>query len=48
MATCEEVVEDEETGMVSTIEVPDLMEEDKGGSHGDLDQGVVLNESPLE
>ena len=47
-ATCEEVVEDEETGIVSTIEVPDLMEEDKRGSFGDPDQGVVLNESPVE
>ena len=31
VATCEEVVEDEETGVVSTIEVPDLMEEDERG-----------------
>ena len=48
IATREEVVEDEETGVVSTIEVPDLMEEDERGSHGDPDQGVVLDESPLE
>ena len=46
-ATCEEVVEDEETRVVSTIEVPDLMEEDERGSHGDPDQGVVFDESPL-
>ena len=31
IATREEVVEDEETGMVSTIEVPDFMEEDSRG-----------------
>ena len=48
VATCEEVVEDEETGVVSTIEVPDLMEGDERGSFGDLDQGVVLDESPVE
>ena len=48
MAVCEEVVEDEETGVVSTVEVPDLMEEDERGSFGDPDQGVVLNESPAE
>ena len=48
VATREEVEEDKETGMVSTIEVPDLMEEDERGSHGDPDQGVVLNESPIE
>ena len=48
IATCEEVVEDEETGVISTIEVPDLMEEDDRGSHGDPDQGVVLDESPVE
>ena len=48
IATCEEVVEDEETGVVSTIEVPDLMEEDSRGSHGDPNQGVVLDESPVE
>ena len=34
-ATCEEVVEDEETGVVSTVEVPDLMEDDERGSFGD-------------
>ena len=44
----EEVVEDEETGVVSTIDVPDLMEEDKRGSFGDPDQGVVLDDSPAE
>ena len=48
VTTREEVVEDEETGVVSTIEVLDLMEEDKRGSHGDPDQGVVLDKSPLE
>ena len=48
IATREEVIEDEETGVVSTIEVPDLMEEDERGSHGDPDQGVVLDESPVE
>ena len=48
MATREEVMEDEETGVVSTIEVPDLMEEDEQGSFGNPDQGVVLNESPIE
>ena len=47
IATCEEVVEDEETGVVSTIEVPDLIEEDERRSHGDLDQGVVLDKSTL-
>ena len=46
--TREEVLEDEETGVVSTVEVPDLMEEDERGSHGDPDQGVVLDESPPE
>ena len=46
--TREEVVEDKETGVVSTIEVPDLMEEDERGSHGDSDQGVVLDEPPPE
>ena len=45
VVTREEVVEDEETGVVSTVEVPDLMEEDERGSHGDPDQGVVLDES---
>ena len=48
VATCEEVVEDEETGMVSTIEVLDLMEEDERGSFGNPDQGVVLDESPAK
>ena len=48
VATREEVVEDEETGVVSTIAVPDLMEEDERGSSGDPDQGVVLDESPPE
>ena len=48
VATREEVMEDKETGMVSTIEVPDLMEEEERGSHGDLDQGVVLDECPVE
>ena len=48
IATREEIVEDEETGVISTIEVPDLMEEDERGSHGDPDQGVVLDESPPE
>ena len=37
IATREEVVEDEETGVISTIEVPDLMEEEERGSHGDPD-----------
>ena len=46
ITTCEEVVEDKETGMVSTIEVLDLMEEDERGSDGDPDQGVVLDKSP--
>ena len=36
-------MEDEETGVVSTVEVPDLMEEDERGSFGNPDQGVVLN-----
>ena len=45
VATHEEVVEDEETGVVSTVEVPDLMEEVERGSFGDPDQGVVLDES---
>ena len=48
VTTREEVVEDEETGVVSTVEVPDSMEEDKRGSFGDPDQGVVLDKSPLE
>ena len=48
IATREEVVEDEETGVISTIEVPDLAEEEDRGSHGDPDQGVVLDESPVE
>ena len=48
VATREEVVEDEETGVISTIEVPDLMEEEERGSHGDPDQGVVLDESPIK
>ena len=48
VATREEVVEDEETGVVSTVEVPDLMEEDERGSFGDPDQGVVLDESLVE
>ena len=45
VVTHEEVVEDEETGVVSTVEVPDLMEEVERGSFGDPDQGVVLDES---
>ena len=48
VATREEVVEDEETGVVSTVEVLDLMEEVERGSFSDLDQGVVLDESPPE
>ena len=48
VTTHEEVVEDEETGMISSMEVPDLMEEDERGSHGDPDQGVVLDESPVK
>ena len=48
VTTCEEVIEDEETGVVSTIEVPDVMEEDERGSFGDLDQGVVFDEFPVE
>ena len=47
VAIHEEVAEDGETGVISTIEVPDLMEEDRG-SHGDPDQGVVLDESPAK
>ena len=43
-----EVVEDVETGVVSTTEVLDLMEEDERGSFGDPDQGVVLDEPPVE
>ena len=46
------MVEDKDTGMVSTVEVPmDQMEEDsepERGSFSDPDQGVVLNESPVE
>ena len=37
ITTREEVVEDEEAGVISTIEVPDLMEEEERGSHGDPD-----------
>ena len=48
VATREEVVEDEETGVVSTVEVLDLMEEVERGSFSDPDQGVVLDESPPE
>ena len=48
IATHEEVVEDKETVVVSTIEVRDLMEEDERGLYGDPDQGVVLDELPLE
>ena len=48
IATHEEVVEDEETGMISTIEVPDLMEDNERGSSVDPDQGVVLDKSPPE
>ena len=48
VATREEVVEDEETGVVSTIEVLDLVEEDERGSFGDPDQGVVLDKSVPE
>ena len=48
VATCDEVVEDEETSVVSTVEVLDLMEEDERGSFCDLDQGVVLDKSPAE
>ena len=48
VATHEEVVEDEETGVVSTVEVLGLMEDDERGSFGDPDQGVVLDESPAE
>ena len=48
VTTREEVVEDEETSMVSTVEVLDSMEEDKRGSYGDPDQGVALDESPIE
>ena len=48
VTTREEVMEDEETGVVSTIEVLDLMEEVERGSFGDPDQGVVLDESPAE
>ena len=52
----EEVVKNEVTGvvstMISTVVVPeDWMEEDsenKRGSFSDLDQGVVLNESPTK
>ena len=31
------VMEDKETGVISTVEVPDLMEEDERGSFGDPD-----------
>ena len=48
VATREEVMEDEETGVISTVEVLDLMEEDERGSFGDPDQGVALDESPVE
>ena len=48
VTTREEVMEDEETSVVSTIEVPDLMEEEERGSFGNPDQGVVLDESPPE
>ena len=44
-------MEDEETGEVSTVEVPDLMEEDSANKQGpfdDPDQGVVLDESPVK
>ena len=48
VATHEEVMEDKETSVISTVEVPDLMEEEERGSFGNPDQGVVLDESPLE
>ena len=48
VTTREEVMEDEETSVVSTIEVPDLMEEEERGSFGNPDQGVVLDKSPPE
>ena len=48
VATREEVVEDKETGVILTVEVPDLMEEDERGSFGNPDQGVALDESPVE
>ena len=41
-------MEDEETGVISSVEVPDLMEEDERGSFGNPDQGVVLDESPVD
>ena len=48
----EEVVEDEVTGVVSTVVVlEDRMEEDsesERGSFGDPDQRVVLDKSPME
>ena len=43
-----EIVEDENTGVVSTLEVPDLMEKVERGSFGDPDQGVVLDKSAPE
>ena len=50
VGTRKEVVEDEAMGVVSTVEVPDLMEEDSNerGSFGDPDQGVDLDESLAE
>ena len=52
VCTQETVVEDKETGVVSMVEVlVDHMEEDsesERGSFGDPNQGVVLDESPVE
>ena len=52
VCTQEMVVEDKETGVVSMVEVlVDHMEEDsesEWGSFGDPNQGVVLDESPVE
>ena len=45
------MVKDEVTGVVSTVVIlEDRMEdsESKRGFFGDLDQGVVFNESPIE
>ena len=52
VAIQEEVVEDTESGVISMVEVPvDHMEEDlvsERRSFGDLNQGVVLDKSPIK
>ena len=52
VAIQEEVVEDMESGVISMVEVPvDHMEEDSVSerrSFGDLNQGVVLDKSPIK